>query len=179
MKLQIVSEASIGPAQDAAIRAGLCACFPPDREVFSRTRAWHGSHPAWSVLAVEEDALIAHAGIVERQVLVGQEHIRVAGVQNVFVLPEYRGLGLFRQVMSAALEEAHKRGLDFGLLFCAPDIGRKYARQGWRLLEDRGVTRVDQQRRPQPLPAKNVTMFYPLAGRDLPPGDLHLLGNDW
>jgi hypothetical protein len=81
--------------------------------------------------------------------------------------------------MSAALEEARHRGLDFGLLFCAPDIGRKYARQGWQLLEGRSVTRIDEEGRPQPLPPKNVTMFYLLAGRSLPSGDLHLLGNDW
>ncbi len=135
MRLQIVSDATISPAQDAAIRAGLCVCFPPDREVFSRTRAWHGSCPAWSVLVTCEDSLVAHAGIVERQILVGQERVWIAGVQNVFVLPEHRGLGLFRQVMSAALEEARQRGLDFSLLFCAPDIGRKYARQGWHLLD--------------------------------------------
>jgi len=179
VRLQIVSEANISPAQDAAIRAGLCVCFPPDREVFSQTRAWHGSYPAWSVLVVCEDSLVAHAGIVQRQILVGQEQVWIAGVQNVFVLPEHRGLGLFRQVMSAALDEARRRGLDFGLLFCAPDIGRKYARQGWHPLEGRSVTRIDEQGRPQPLPSKNVTMFYPLAGRSMPQGNLHLSGNDW
>ncbi len=75
--------------------------------------------------------------------------------------------------MSAALEEARRRGLEFGLLFCTPQIGAKYARQGWRLLDDRSVTRLDEEGRPQPLPAKNATMFYPLASRNLPPGDLH------
>ena len=111
--------------------------------------------------------------------LVGQERVWVAGIQNVFVLPECRGSGLFRQVMSAALEEARERGMEFGLLFCSPDIGQKYARQGWQLLEDRRVTRVDEEGQSRPLPPKNVTMFYPLGGRGLPLGDLHLLGNDW
>ncbi len=179
MKPQVVLETAITPAQDAAIRAGLCACFPPDCEVFSRTRAWHGSPPAWSVLVEYEDLVVAYVGIVERQILVGQERVSVAGVQNAFVLPEYRGRGLFRQVMSAALEEARRRGLEFGLLFCTPQIGAKYARQGWRLLDDRSVTRLDEEGRSQPLPAKNATMFYPLANRNLPPGDVHLQGNDW
>ena len=113
------------------------------------------------------------------QILVGQVRVWVAGIQNVFVLPECRGSGLFRQVMSAALEEARERGMEFGLLFCSPDIGQKYARQGWQLLEDRRVTRVDEEGQSRPLPPKNVTMFYPLGGRGLPLGDLHLLGNDW
>lgn len=179
MKLQIVLETAISPAQDASIRAGLCICFPPDVEIFSRTRAWHGCHPAWSVLVEHADSVIAHAGVVEREVFVGQEQVSVAGVQNTFVLPEHRGRGLFRQVMAAVLEEAGRRGLEFGLLFCTPEIGAKYARQGWSLLDDRGVTRLDEDWRRLPLPAKNVTMWYPIVGRTLPPGDLDLQGNDW
>jgi GNAT superfamily N-acetyltransferase len=179
MKPRIVEQFAVSPSQDEAIRAGLCTCFPPDREVFNRTRAWHGSHPAWSVLVEHEDSVVAHAGIVERNILVGLERVSVAGVQNVFVLAEFRGRGLFREVMSVALDEARRRGLEFGLLFCAPDIGRKYTRQGWQLLDKRSVTRIDEQGCPQPLPAKNVTMFYPLSGRSMPPGDLHLSGNDW
>jgi len=179
MKTHVVPESVISPAQDAAIRAGLCTCFPPDREVFSCTRAWHGSHPTWSVLIEDEDSVIAHAGIVERQILVGRQRVWIAGVQNVYVLPDRRGTGLFREVMSAALEEARSRGLEFGLLFCSPEIGRKYARQGWQLLDDRRVTRIDEQGRRQPLPPKNVTMCYALTGRRMPPGDIDLSGNDW
>ena len=179
MKPQIVPEAAVSPAQDAAIRAGLCICFPPDYAIFSRTRAWHGSLPAWSVLVIGGESVVAHGGIVEREILVGLKRVRIAGVQNVFVLPEFRGRGLFRQVMSAAINEARRRGLDFGLLFCTPEIGRKYARQGWQRLYRRNVTRIDEEGRPQPLPAKNVTLYYPLANRRMPPGDLDLLGNDW
>jgi predicted acetyltransferase len=166
-------------AEDAAIRAGLCLCFPPDREVFSRTRAWHGTRPAWSVLVEMADRIVAHAAIVERQVLVGGEKVRVAGALNVFVLPDCRGQGLFRQVMSSAMDEAYRRRSDFGLLFCTPEIGAKYERLGWRLLADRRVTRIDEQGQEQPLPAKNVTLFHPLRRSDFPAGDIHLLGNDW
>jgi GNAT superfamily N-acetyltransferase len=147
--------------------------------IFSLTRAWHGSHPAWSVLVEHGDSVVAHVGVVERQILVGRERVGIAGVQNAFVLPEHRGQGLFGQIMSAVLHEPRRRGLEFGLLFCTPEIGAKYALQGWRLLDDRTVTRLDEEGREQPLPAKNVTMYYPLAGHDLPPGDLHLQGNDW
>jgi len=125
------------------------------------------------------EAVIAHAGIVEREIRAGTTPIRVAGVQNVLVLPEFRGQGLFRQVMCAAMEEARRRGLDLGLLFCTPEIGRKYTRLGWLLLTGRQVTRIDEHGRAQPLPAKNVTMFYGLRLEAVPPGDLHLQGNDW
>ena len=179
MTPRIVPEPSITSAEDAAIRAGLCLCFPPDREIFLQTRAWHGTRPTWSVLMDDEGRIVAHAAVVERQIQVGTERVCVAGVLNVFVLPECRGRGLFRQLMSATMDEARRRGLDFGLLFCTPEIGARYERLNWRLLSGRSVTRLDEDGLPQPLPAKNVTMAYPLRCPEVPAGDMHLLGNDW
>jgi GNAT superfamily N-acetyltransferase len=169
---QIVDEQAITPEMDAAIRAGLCECFPPDREVFSQTRAWHGSFPTWSVVIEQAGVVIAHAAVVEREILAGDQTVRVAGVQNVFVLPAYRGQGLCRQVMTAAMDHADLRGLDLGLLFCAPQISPPY-------VEHRRITRIDELGQSQPLPKNNVALFYPLRLGGLPAGDLHLQGNDW
>lgn len=179
MTPRIVPETSITSQQDAAIRAALCECFPVDREIFAATRSWHGTYPTWSVLVEHEGHVIAHGGIVEREILVGAERVRAAGVQNVLVVPEHRKSNLFRQIMSAAMEESFRRELDLGLLFCTRDLARVYGWLRWRLLEGRQVIRVDESGRFQPLPEKNVTMFYPLRRPDIPPGDIHLLGNDW
>ncbi len=176
---RVVTEESLTAAEDAAIRVALCRCFPPDREIFSKTRAWHGTLPTWTVIVQQEELVIAHAGIVEREILVGQERVRAAGVQNVLVVPEHRKSDLFRQIMSVAMAEALRRQLDLGILFCTADLARIYAWLGWRLLKDQSVVRVDEEGRFQSLPEKNVTMFYPLMRADIPPGDIHLLGNDW
>lgn len=176
---RIVPDESLTAAEDAAIRAALCRCFPVDHEVFARTRAWHGTLPTWTVLVGHEDLVIAHAGIVEREIVVGSARVRAAGVQNVLVVPEHRRSNLFRQVMSVAMDEARRRQLDLGILFCTADLARLYAWLGWQLLEGRHVVRIDEEGLPQPLPEKNVTMFYPLLRADFPPGDIHLQGNDW
>ena len=176
---RIVSETSLTPAEDAAIRAVLCICFPADREVFSQTRAWHGTLPTWSVLVEHQDLIVGHVGVVEREILVGTESVRAAGIQNVLVTPEFRKTDLFRQIMTVAMEEAGRRDMDLGILFCTPDLARLYAWLGWRLLKGRSVIRIDEDRRPQPLPAKNWAMFYPLRRLDFPPGEIHLQGNDW
>ena len=175
---RIIDERDMPDRLDGAIRRSLCACFPGDRESFSRTRAWHGSHPAWSVFAEYDGVVIAHAGIVDRTILVGALRVRVGGLQNVFVLPEHRGRGLFRSLMATVHEEAQRRGYELGMLFCSRDIGLLYERVGWRFIE-RDVTRIDDYGRPQPLPDKNLTMIDPLSRSDLPPGDIHLQGNDW
>lgn len=180
MKLRMIDEDQMEARLDAAIRECLCVCFPPDREVFARTRAWHGVKPNWSVLLEEEGGtLLAHLGVVERAIRVGECQVRVAGIQNVFTMPHYRGRGLSRQLTKAAMEEARRRGLEFGLLFCTPAIGRIYESQGWFYLAPRTILRIDAQGAEIPLPEKNITMFYPLRRIDFPAGTIHLQGNDW
>jgi len=179
MTIRIVNEPEVDAGLDAAIRAGLCICFPPDREVYAQTRAWHSSHPSWTVVIEQGDELIAHTGVVERTIRVGDQSLRVAGVQNVFVMPDHRGEGLCRQVMMATMTEAHRRRLDFGLLFCTLELSTIYWNLDWRRLDRRTILRIDSDGREVPIPAKNLGMFYPLVRDDFPAGEVHLQGNDW
>jgi len=179
MQPKIVKEQDIDAKLDEAIRRSLCICFPDDREIFEKTRAWHGSVPAWSVLIEHEGLVVAHVAVIDRTILVGDQALRVAGVGNVFTLPEYRGKGLYFKVMKTAMAGARDQGLDCGLLFCAPRIEKVYAFIGWRTLHDVQVVRIDESGREAPIPDKNITMFLPLNRSEFPPGRVHLQGNDW
>lgn len=90
----------------------------------------------------ERGRLVAHAGLVEADVEVGERRLRVAGLGGVIVAPGLRGRGLARLVVDAAV--AHARGTDaeFGILFCLPDRVPVYERLGWRVLA--GGMRVEQ-----------------------------------
>jgi len=176
--IQIVEEKHMSPEMDSQIRRRLCVCFPQYEPVFSVTRAWHGSAPAYSALVCEAGEVIAHIGVVERRLTVGNTPLCVAGIQNVMVLPDHRGRGWIDQVMAQAMAEAQKRQFDCGLLFCDPALVKTYSRCRWETLDDRPIIRVDDGRE-QPLPASGLTMFFPLRVRQLPPGTIHLRGNDW
>lgn len=128
---------------------------------------------------VDDNCIAAHAGIVDRTVKVEKTFIRVAGIQNVFVLPEYRGVGLCEKVMDAAMQEAEKRNFDAGLLYCVPQLEKVYAKCGWRLLPEREIIRIDENGKHIPLPPKNITMFFPLKMQEFPEGKINLQGNDW
>ena len=179
MILRIVNESDINKALDEQIRKGLCRCFPADFEVFSNTRAWHGSAPAWSVILEEDDRVIAYCGIVDRVIKVGDEVIHIAGIQNVFVLPDYRGNGLCDMVMNKAMEEAQSRGYECGLLFCVPRLEKVYTRCGWKLLPKEKIFRIDERGQRVQLPEKNIAMFHPLSRTVFPDGIISLEGNDW
>lgn len=179
MNLKIIDETEIAPELDLEIKEALCRCFPADAEIFSRSRAWHGSVPAWSVILVDDNCIAAHVGIVDRTVKVGEAFARAAGIQNVFVLPEYRGMGFCEKVMYVAMKEAEKRNFDAGLLYCVPQLEKVYAKCGWRLLPERKIVRIDETGKHVPLPDKNITMFFPLKMRRFPEGTINLQGNDW
>ncbi|MDN3023475.1 GNAT family N-acetyltransferase [Streptomyces sp. S.PB5] len=107
----------------------------------------------------ERGRLVAHAGLVEAPVEVGERRLRVAGLGGVIVAPGMRGRGLARAVVNAAVEHARGTGAEFGLLFCLPDRVPLYRRLGWRELE--GGMRVEQ---PGGVIAHPLhTMWTPLA----------------
>ena len=178
-EIRIVNEDQIDECLDQSIKEGLCICFPPDKEIFSKSRYWHGTAPSWAVLVEEGSQVLAHVGVVERTICVPDEQVTVAGIQNLFVLPGQRSRGFFPKIMKVSMEEARKRGHDFGLLFCIPELEKIYIRCKWKLLPDRKVIRVDETGQEVPLPSKNITMYYPLARSEFPQGDIHLQGNDW
>jgi GNAT superfamily N-acetyltransferase len=179
MLLRIVPEEAVTPKLDAAIRRGLVCCFPEEAEAFAQTRAWHGSAPAWSVILEHEGEIIGHVGVVDRVISVGGHELRVAGIQNVFILPEFRGRGVSTPLLDKAMQEAAAQGCDLGLLFCVPELERVYERAGWRMLGVRETVRGDENGQEAPLPEKNICMFYPLRQPSFPRGLIHLQGNDW
>lgn len=178
-QLRIVPEEQMTPELDAAIRKGLCVCFPDCVDNFSLTRKWHGSGPAWTAVVEEGGVVIAHAGAVDRTVRVGARQVTVGGVQNVYVLPQQRASGLSNMVMKAIMDEGLRRGKDFGLLFCVPRLEKLYGRMGWITIPvDTPVTRTDEGR-DCPIPGKNIAMYFPLVQKVFPQGEIHLQGNDW
>lgn len=178
MEISIVDERLMPEPLDAAIRKGLCACFPADAGVFSKTRAWHGSASSYSVVCEDGGEVVAHIGVVDRRISAGGSELRVAGVQNVFVLPSMRGTGLCGKLMASAMEEAARRDFDCGLLFCVPKLEKAYAASGWIGLGVREVTRIEDGRE-IPIPDKNIAMYRPLAEPGFPDGSINLGGNDW
>jgi len=167
------------PALDLAIKATLCVCFPDAAANFSITRAWHGSGPAYCVVVMAEGAVVAHVGAVERILRVGSQLLRIAGVQNVCVQPQFRKQGLTEPMLAQAMAEAQRRGADMGLLFCLPALEKLYARCGWRPVESRPVTATAADGRRYRLDEHNILMFFPLAAQSFPPGNIDLNGDDW
>jgi len=180
ISFSVINEQDISAALDQAIREGLVACFPADREYFQRQSWWH-CVPVFRVLGInDKGSIVAHTAVVERTIAIGPNlaKMRVAGIQSFCVLPDYRGTGLSDKVMSIAMDEADKRGFDAGLLFCISQLEKVYDRMGWTKIYV-AVYMADEKKNKMLIPTKNITMFYPLNKSELPTGDIDLAGTDW
>jgi predicted N-acetyltransferase YhbS len=176
--LEVIDEGRVTPELDAAIRRLLCECFPADVEAFLARRAWNEVHPAFSVIGRRGGAVVGHVGIIERQITCGVAPVRIAGIQSLAVARDCRRSGLSLDLMTAAMDEARRRGIRFGLLFCVPELEHFYAQLGW-LQTERTVTMRDAAGRTVPLTAKNISMDLALDGERLAPGPIDLEGRDW
>ena len=178
MRLRVLQESEIDAELDAAIKQSLVACFPNNRDAFSRSRACRGTEPAFTVVIQDADNVIAHATVVDRVIKAAGERLRVAGVANVCVLPEHRGKGLSDRVLIVATQEARRQDFDCGLLFTGENIKKLYARNGWVQITGQRFIRIEDGGEIE-IPAENVKMYYPLKRRNFPAGMVHLQGDKW
>ena len=180
ISLFVIKEKDITPQLDSSIREMLVVCFPADREYFQRQSFWHSPAVYRVIGKNDKGSIVAHAAIVERTVIVGPDLLKVsvAGIQGFCVLKEYRRTGLSNKMMSVVMAEGSRRSLDAGLLFCREQLEKVYGGMGWSKL-DAAVYMTDDKKGKTLIPARNITMFFPLRAKQLPPGDIDLDGADW
>jgi len=177
-QLEIIPEETLSPQLDAAIRALLCECFPPDAPIFRRNRCWHNCAPEYTIIHRREGNIFGHVGIVRRTITCGGVSVEIAGIESLAVSPAMRGSGLSRELMNEEMAEAKRRGIPFGFLFCSPKLESFYGSLGWRRT-DAKITMLNENGRDTPRYEKCIAMYANLAEEKFPEGDIHLRGRDW
>ncbi len=176
--MDVIDESRMPAAVDAAIRTLLCECFPDDVESFRRTRHWHGCAPLYSVVLAEDGRTVGHVGVIARTIRWGTAQIMVAGIQNVAVHPSLRGRGQGARVMTQAMEEARRRGFEFGLLFCLSRLEKFYRSLGWITIHE-SIVMADADGNRVAKDATSICMALKLSDSAMPRGPIDLQGRDW
>lgn len=177
-QLRVFTECEINESLDASIRAGLVICFPHREVEFGQCRALGLNVPCYTAVMAEGDNAVGQVAVMDRTIRVGDETVRVAGVANVFVLPEYRGNGHVDKMLEVAMEEAKNRGFEFGFLFTHAPLDRIYARNGWVDVTDRECILVEDGLEMSMGPER-LRMYYKLGETDFPAGNIHLQAYRW
>ena len=178
LAIAIIEESHLSDALDVELRGFLMRAFPDGGTSFAQTRYWHGSAPVYSVIARLDGKVVAHAGVIVRDIRVGGQPVRIYGIQNMGVLPEARGAGAGLRVLETVAGEAVRRGIAFGVLFCIPELERYYRRNGWEPHNVAVRMNYDGQDN-IPIPGKNICMVKRLTDAVFPKGEIHLQGADW
>jgi aminoglycoside 2'-N-acetyltransferase I len=132
--------------------------------------------PQWLLLGTCDQLQVAQVGILIRDIQVGDETIRVAGIGGVATHPDWRRNGYAHRLMvEAARVSREQLGASFGLLDCEPARIPFYSRLGWQVvtarvwIDQRGVRQL----------FTDPIMILPLGQRTWPEGTVDLLGDPW
>ncbi len=135
---------------------------------------WSAHH--WMVLGYLNDALVTQLCLLKREILIGAESVRVAGLGGVATDPQWQRHGFALQILREA--EKFMRddiGVAFGLLICDKEIQPYYTRGGWiNVAQSLRYSQADQRR-----VLNTCVMVLPLANQVWPSGEIDLCGSPW
>lgn len=136
--------------------------------------AWADSD--WMVLGRLDDELVSQLGLLKREIRIGSIPLLVGGVGGVATHPGWRRSGFSSALLGAAAEFMHlEMKVPFGLLVCAPESSRFYARMGWNPVTTECWCTV----KGEPHCMKTVVMVLPLSPVEWPEGKIDLCGPPW
>jgi len=130
----------------------------------------------WNVLVFLGDVLASNVEIVERNITVRGQPLRVGRIGGVATLPEYRGRGLASRAMSAAVQfMKEKLQLEYGLLITGSHRRSLYEVMDWKVIDEpvffdqpSGKIRND-----------GLSMYLAMAGKPWPSGIVDFCGLPW
>ncbi|BBM85525.1 GNAT family N-acetyltransferase [Candidatus Uabimicrobium amorphum] len=113
--------------ENAQIATLLDECFP---DTFSG-RTYFKQLPTFRFVAVQQNKIVGHVGVVYRMIRLGQKPQRIFGVVDLCVANSHRRHALGQKLMEAITCAAQKAHTDFVVLFA--DDHRLYKRLGFSL----------------------------------------------
>lgn len=128
-ELQLIHALGPGSPDD---KAALCDGLPDPFGVDGLALVWADKQHI--LTAVCDGRPVASAGWLVRDVAFDGLPRRAAGLGGVLVHPAYRGRGIARTVISAAVEHARAAGAETMILLCRPDLVPFYTQLGWSRL---------------------------------------------
>lgn len=130
----------------------------------------------WFVLSVG-DEIAAVAGILVRDILVGDQVVTVAGIGGVATVRRHRSKGYASRLVNEATRYARGHtSASFGVLQCEEDLAAFYVALGWRTVD---ADLLCKQNDGNTYQSPEMPMVIQLASSDWPPGSIDMNGLPW
>ena len=130
----------------------------------------------WFVIGTFNKKLIGQVGVLEREISVGENRLRIGGIHGVITEPKHRCRG----VASALMERSghfirNELHLPFGLLTCNRRLEAFYQKLGWKTVK--GPCVFEQPDGPRS--CGGLTMVVECGEQAWPEGRIDLCGLPW
>jgi len=130
-QVKYIKDQKVTRELDLKLRDSLFKCFPR-REIFKHQR-YYKEMPQHRWYLEDKNKIIAHVAVHEKKILNDQKLIKIGGVAEVFVLPEYRKMGLAKGLLEKAHQWMESNKIPFSMLFGKPKI---YKSSGYFVIEN-------------------------------------------
>ncbi len=94
MKIEKVPEYELSSDTKAKLQQLLAACFPE----YLSDRIYYKQYPHFRYLGWNHDNLVAQMGVEHRVISLGKDPVRVFGIVDLCVNPDYRNKGFAREL---------------------------------------------------------------------------------
>jgi len=131
MRIEMMSAADVPPAMRGALRALSAAVYPPEvvATLPGRDLAW--ARQQQSILVWEDGRLVAHVGLVVREVVLDGQGMRIGGIGGVMTHPAAQRQGYASAMLRRAADcFASDPAIAFALLCCPPQRVSFYGSAG-------------------------------------------------
>jgi GNAT superfamily N-acetyltransferase len=176
LQIRFVPRAGITPELDREIDALDKLAFADeviDDPDFNSIQ-WAGHD--WLALGYVNGELVTQLCLPIREILVGAEKVRVAGVGGMATLPQHWHKGYGTALLSATeIFMRDELRVSFGLLVCADETQPFYQLSRWQKVADSLYFTQDNVRRP----LQTCVMILQLTNQTWQPGEIDLLGLPW
>lgn len=121
VKPRYLPDREVDPVMDARLMELISSSFP---DPCFRVRRYCHEMPAhrWIVTEEPSSAVIAHVAGHEKEISHPDGRIRILGIAEVCVRPDYRGRGYVRTLLAAAHRWGKVAGFPYAMLFGNPEV---------------------------------------------------------
>jgi predicted acetyltransferase len=132
MELKYILDSDVDTATDLMLRDLLSVCYL-DQPVFKKQRYYY-EMPKHRWVLIEAGMMVAHVAVHEKEILAGDEKIKIGAVAEVCVRRGFRGRGYVKQMLMESHAMLKSNGFPFVLLFANhPNV---YIPSGYQLINN-------------------------------------------
>ena len=171
--IQFLEDAAVDAVLDRQLRELLSLCFTKPCDAVFRDRRYFHEPPRWRwfVRGVAGE-LIAHIAVHDKQIGTAAGELRMAGIAEVCVHPQYRGRGLVRDLLATAHAWLAAQGIPVAMLF---GDKKHYASSGYRNISN-PIRHRNSETGVWITEPSDWAMVKPLGNLDWPAGVVDLRG---